>query len=67
MIKKIFDRASNVNNENLMKFIIRIRVLLKLGLHIKLFKQCSNNRERKRQGTEKNAQNMKMFELQRFK
>ena len=38
MNKKIFDRASNVNNENLMKFDIRIRVLkhsilLKLGLH----------------------------------
>ena len=38
MIKKIFDRASNINNENLMKFDILIRVLkhsilLKLGLH----------------------------------
>ena len=35
--KKIFDRASNVNNGNLMKFDIRIRVLkhsilVKLGL-----------------------------------
>ena len=38
MIKKIFDGASNVNNENLMKFDIRIlalkhSILLKLGLH----------------------------------
>ena len=65
MIKKIFDRALNVNNENLMEFGIRIRVLkhsilLKLGLRNSPFKECSNNREKKRQGTEK-----KTFEIWR--
>ena len=68
MTKKIFDRASSVNNENLMKFDIRIRVLkysilLKLGLHDQLFKQCLNNREKKCQGTASNVRNMEMFEL----
>ena len=44
--------ASNVNNENLIKFDIRIRVL-KHSILLKLGLQLSNNREKKRQGTEK--------------
>ena len=62
MIKKIFDKASNENNENLIE--IRhsnpcSKTFYFTKTRITLFKQCSNNREKKCQVTGK------MFEVWR--